>query len=82
MTVAQREIDRELDTPVYEQIAAFIRDDIEAGRLEPRRPVPSVRMLCEEFGVARETATQALRMLESEGLVRVVKGKGFFVTQR
>ncbi len=80
--VAMRGVDRELDEPVYLQIAGFIRDDIQTGRIEPRRPVPSIRQLCEEFGVARETATAAMRVLESEGLVRVVKGKGFYVTQR
>jgi DNA-binding GntR family transcriptional regulator len=79
--VARREVDRQLDEPVYLQIAGFIRDDIQSGKLEPRRPVPSIRTLCEQYGVARETATAAMRVLESEGLVRVVKGKGFYVTQ-
>jgi GntR family transcriptional regulator len=80
--VIRRTIDRELDVPIYEQLAALIRDEIRSGALQPRRPVPSVRQLVQEHGVARDTATKALKVLEAEGLIRVVHGRGWFVTPK
>lgn len=34
----------------------------------------------QEHGISRETARKAHRVLESEGLVEVVQGRGVFVT--
>lgn len=76
------ELDRELDTPVYLQLAAIIRDQIELGELQPRRPIPSVRTLVERYGVARATAGKAIQVLADEGRVRLVKGRGWFVAPR
>jgi GntR family transcriptional regulator len=73
-------IDREWDEPVYRQLAAILRAQIASGELAPRRPIPSIRTLVEEYGVARATAAKAITLLADEGLVRVVKGRGWFVT--
>jgi DNA-binding GntR family transcriptional regulator len=75
-------VDREWDTPVYLQVAAIIRADIETGRIEPRRPVPSIRTLCETYGIARMTAAKSLHVLADEGLIRQVPGRGWFVIPR
>jgi GntR family transcriptional regulator len=72
-------IDRELDTPVYEQLAAILRDQIDSGAIPPRRPLPSIRTLCETYGVARATAVKAVGVLAAEGRVRMVRGRGWFV---
>ena len=72
-------IDREFDEPVYQQLASILREQITSGELEPRRPIPSVRQLVQEYGVARATATKAIAVLADEGLVRVVKDRGWFV---
>jgi DNA-binding GntR family transcriptional regulator len=73
-------IDREWDEPVYQQVAGILRDQITSGRIEPRRPIPSVRTLCETYGIARATAAKAIHLLADEGLIRRVPGKGWFVT--
>lgn len=73
-------IDREWDEPVYRQLAGILRDQIASGELAPRRPIPSVRTLVERYGVARATAAKAVALLADEGLVRVVPGRGWFVT--
>ncbi len=72
-------IDREWDEPVYAQLAGILRQRIASGELEPRRPIPSVRTLVEEYGVARATAAKAIQVLADEGLVRAVRGRGWFV---
>jgi GntR family transcriptional regulator len=72
-------IDREWDEPVYQQVAGILRRRIESGEIEPRRPVPSIRTLCQEYGIARATAAKSLRVLADEGLIRQVPGRGWFV---
>lgn len=75
-------VDHEGPQPVYQQIAAILRARIEAGELVPDRPVPSESRLMQEFGVARETARKAVRVLVAEGLVYVVQGRGAYVVGR
>jgi DNA-binding GntR family transcriptional regulator len=70
------------DPRVYVRIAADLRGRIESGELQPGQPVPSITSLCQEWGVARETAAHALRVLEGEGLVRRYPGRGYYVTGR
>ncbi|MFC3979703.1 GntR family transcriptional regulator [Streptosporangium jomthongense] len=74
-----REIDHHGETPVYRQVADALRADIEEGRVQPRRPLPSEVHLQQEFGVARDTIRRAITHLVELGLVRVVAGRGTFV---
>lgn len=73
-------IDREWHEPVYVQLAGILRGQISSGEIAPGRPVPSLRTLSERYGVNRLTASKAVKVLADEGLVRVVRGRGWFVT--
>ena len=75
-------VDHEGKTPVYLQIAAILRGEIERGVYAPGRPVPSETQLMQRFEVARLTARKAVRVLASEGLVEVVPGRGAYVSER
>jgi GntR family transcriptional regulator len=75
-------VDHEGKTPVYQQIAAILRDEIARGVYPPGRPVPSETQLMQRFEVARLTARHAVRVLAGEGLVEVVPGRGTFVAER
>lgn len=75
-------VDHEGKTPVYQQIAAILRDEIARGVYAPGRPVPSETQLMQRFEVARLTARKAVRVLAGEGLVEVVPGRGAYVTER
>ena len=75
-------IDHQGPQPVYQQIAAILRTQIEAGELVPDRPIPSESTLMQRYEVARETARKAVRVLVAEGLVYVVQGRGAYVTKR
>ena len=63
---------------IVEQIRLLMRQ----GQLKPGDRLPSERDLCERFGVSRVTVREALRMLESSGLVEIRVGArgGAFVT--
>jgi DNA-binding GntR family transcriptional regulator len=68
--------------PRYRQIAAILRARIEAGELQPERPIPSEAQIEQEFGVARATARHAVAVLRDEGLVVTVPGMGTYVRKR
>ena len=69
-------------TPSYLQLAAWIRGKIDAGDYQPGHPIPSLQQLKGETGLAIETIRHAVRVLEAEGLVYAVSGRGTFVTAR
>jgi GntR family transcriptional regulator len=77
--MVRRMIDQEGPDPLYQQLAAILRDRIARGELPPNRPIPSVTALQQEFGLARGTVLHAVELLREEGLVRTVIGRGTFV---
>jgi DNA-binding FadR family transcriptional regulator len=55
-------------------IADQIRTLVRQGRLKAGDRLPSERELCERFGVSRVTVREALRVLETNGLVEIRVG--------
>jgi DNA-binding GntR family transcriptional regulator len=76
------EIDRFDPTPIYKQVAQVIRAKIESGELRPKDPVPSESKMVADFGIARDTARQAVALLRSEGWVFTLPQRGSFVAER
>jgi GntR family transcriptional regulator len=72
-------IDRADDRPPYRQIAAMLREAIQAGGIGPGERLPSEAELIDHFGVARMTVRQAVQELRGEGLVIAEHGRGVFV---
>jgi DNA-binding GntR family transcriptional regulator len=68
-------VDHEGKPPLYLQIAAILRGEIERGVYAPGR-------LMQRFEVARLTARKAVRVLVADGLVEVVPGRGAYVAER
>ncbi|MCB1474887.1 MAG: FadR family transcriptional regulator [Rhodobiaceae bacterium] len=58
----------------FENIIKAVRDDIEAKRLRPGDKLPAERELAVKFGVGRNAVREALRTLESAGLIKLQKG--------
>ncbi|MGH7882838.1 MAG: GntR family transcriptional regulator [Candidatus Dormibacteraceae bacterium] len=65
-----------------QQIAAGIRKEIREGRLAPGSQIPSERELVDRYGVAPQTARQAVALLKTEGLVIGRTGRGVFVREQ
>ena len=59
----------------YERIVEQIEDAIFHGRIAPDDRLPSERELMREFQVGRSTVREALRVLQSKGLVRSPAGR-------
>lgn len=67
-------------TPRYMVIEEHLRKVIGAG--QPGDPLPSDSELCEQFGVSRMTARQAVMRLVNEGAIYRVPGSGSFIADR
>lgn len=65
--------------PLYEQLADLLRNQVTSGELTGR--VPSVRSLAQEHGVSTRTAERALHVLQAEGVLVVLVGKGFYIAE-
>jgi len=76
------EIDRWNPEPVYLQLAAILRGQIERGELVPRQPLPSESYLVGHYGVSRGTARRAVEVLRDEGRVVTVPQRGTYVSER
>jgi DNA-binding FadR family transcriptional regulator len=61
-------------TSASEAVAEQIRARIATGAIEPGAMLPPESALLDEFGVARPTMREALRILQSDGLVKVRRG--------
>lgn len=56
-------------------LADLLREKILRGELEEGQDLPTERELCEQAGLSRPTVREALRILESEGLVATRPGR-------
>jgi GntR family transcriptional repressor for pyruvate dehydrogenase complex len=61
----------------YELITERLIAEIGERRLQPGDPLPTERELTQTYGVGRSSVREALRMLESQGLI-VSRGSGMF----
>ena len=75
------EIEPIKSTRIYEEIVRQIKSMIAEGRLTSGDQLPPERDLAEKFLVSRTSVREALRALESLGLVEVRPGEGTFVRE-
>jgi GntR family transcriptional regulator, transcriptional repressor for pyruvate dehydrogenase complex len=68
-------------TRIYAEIVRQIRSLIADGHLKSGDRLPPERDLAERFRVSRTSVREALRALESTGLVEIRAGEGAFVRQ-
>ncbi len=66
-------------TRVSKEIIDQVRDLISSGRLGPGDRLPSERELAQTFQVGRSTVREAIRSMESLGLIEVRPGEGTFL---
>jgi DNA-binding FadR family transcriptional regulator len=57
-----------------ELVAAALRRQIITGELKPGEPLPNESVLMARFGVSRPTLREAFRILESESIIKVLRG--------
>jgi DNA-binding GntR family transcriptional regulator len=65
----------------YQQLARQIRERIASGEYPPGRMIPSINALVTETGLSVMAIRRAVALLERDGLVDIVPGRGTFVTE-
>ena len=73
-------IDYQSKLPLYEQIAQRFQTLILKGALPPDTQMPSVRTLAVELSINPNTIQKAYSLLEQQGYIYPVKGRGNFVS--
>jgi len=68
--------------PIYEQIAAQIKNQIISGELNEGEALPSIRKLAQQLQISVITTKRAYEELEKEGFIDTVGGKGCFVAMQ
>lgn len=74
-----RKVDKRSMLPAYAQLANILRSCISHGEYPPGKRLPSESAIAKANGVSAMTARQAVSVLEKEGLVHRIQGKGTFV---
>lgn len=72
-------LDRATGTPLPVQLAAALREVIDAAGLRPGEEVPATRRLASRLGVARGVVVSAYEQLIAEGYLRAERGRGTVV---
>jgi GntR family transcriptional regulator, phosphonate transport system regulatory protein len=65
---------------LWRQISETLMGEIRDGTLKGGEQLPADVEIAERFGVNRHTVRQATAYLETEGLLRIERGRGTFVT--
>ncbi len=73
------QIQRELQTPIYLQVANQLMSAIQRGILQPGQKLPGTRTLSIELAVHRNTITAAYDELNQQGWITVQQHKGAFI---
>ena len=75
-------IDYKSGLPIYEQVYNGILRLASLGVLQPGAQLPSVRSVASEAGVNPNTVQKAYAMLERDGIIVSVPGRGSFLAEQ
>jgi GntR family transcriptional regulator len=75
-------INKNSPVPIYHQLEAYIKQQIESGILMEEAVIPSEREFAERFQISRMTVRQAINNLVADGYLKRQKGKGTFVNKK
>ncbi len=70
-----------IDTPIYEQLFSQLRAQILSGQIEAHYCLPSIRLVARELTISVIPVKTAYDMLEQQGYIYTVQGKGCFVAE-
>jgi GntR family transcriptional repressor for pyruvate dehydrogenase complex len=66
-------------TNVFDCTVKQLQRMIDDGKFSPGDKLPSERELVEQLSISRSVVREALRVLEAQGLVAILQGKGVYV---
>ncbi|MCC8042356.1 MAG: GntR family transcriptional regulator [Oscillospiraceae bacterium] len=76
------DIDLQSRTPIYEQLYKWVVELVMTHRLSRGDKLPSVRDIAKQLGINPNTVSKAFGLLERDGVICTVPGKGSFVSDK
>lgn len=67
--------------PIYDQLCQSICGEIAKGLLKEHERLPAARVLAKDLGINPNTVAKAYAMLERDGVIYSVAGRGCFVAE-
>lgn len=67
--------------PIYQQLYAFLKKEIQSGAISCGTKLPSKRKLASYLGISQNTIQSAYDQLIEEGYIRAEEKRGFYVCQ-
>lgn len=74
-------INRKAATPIYQQVANYLRDKIYSEEWGKGQQIPSENEIMNLLEVSRGTVKKAINSVVAEGLLEKIQGKGTYVTE-
>jgi DNA-binding GntR family transcriptional regulator len=68
--------------PLYRQVATYVRDAINDGRLQPGDGLPGEQNLADAMTVSVDTIRAAFQLLRDECLIETATGIGSFISEK
>lgn len=76
------QLDKDLQTPIYLQLAQQLSKAIQLGYLPNGTKLPGTRNLSKIFDLHRQTVVAAIQELEAQGWIATLPNKGSFILQQ
>lgn len=73
-------IDKKSEIPLYQQLAHSIKKAIDEQKLKENDKIPAENEFCKIYDLSRTTVRQALDILEKDGYIYKLRGKGSYVS--
>jgi len=72
-------IDIDAPVPPFAQLIAQVKAAVQAGRIRPGDPLPSIRQLANDLAINLKTVAKAYRLLERDAVIETRAYRGSFV---
>lgn len=69
------------ETPLYQQIAQSIKQQVATGELKAGFQIPTIRALAQQLKVHVNTVARAYTTLDQSGVISVQQGRGTYITE-
>lgn len=73
-------IDKKSEIPLYQQLAHSIKKAVDEQKLKENDKIPAESEFCKIYDLSRTTVRQALDILEKDGYIYKLRGKGSYVS--
>ncbi|MFR8989994.1 MAG: GntR family transcriptional regulator [Fusobacterium sp.] len=73
-------INKESEVPLYQQLVYSLKKCIKDGILKKDDKIPAESEFCSKYDLSRTTVRQALKILEKEGYIYKIRGKGSYIS--